>query len=146
MSSVANPKCPVMKYVPAEGETHPMVMLPPCDTQPFTLLKDSSPANTYSIRFHNEMTAGQGGNTARMYLAAFTTSVSDPTWTASVTAEIGAIISISFNTTDLESGVTLWVGAWWNDGTYPGTEDGVVAYFADHPSGGEHHTVPIMVG
>ena len=96
--------------------------------------------------FRSEMTAGQGGDTARMYVAAFTTSVSKPTWTGSLIAEMAAVASISFTATDLDGGTTLWAGAWWDDGTYPGTEQGVVAYFADHPSGGEHHTVPILVG
>jgi len=38
------------------------------------------------------------------------------------------------------------VGAWWNNGDFRSDEQGVSDYFAHHPVGGVHHTVPIRIG
>jgi hypothetical protein len=149
MSEAANPICPVVLYTP-EGhdhhEAHPMIQLPSGQTQPFTLLKDTPPPNTYTIEFNNTMTAGPNIQNARMYLAAFTTSVSSPNWWSTLSVPIGELQQIQFTTADLNGGTSLWAGAWWDNGTFPDSEQGVKDYFAEHPSGGIHHTVPIILG
>ena len=152
MSSASNPICPVTLFTPDGGGghhdvAHPMTQLPAGQTEPFTLLKNTPPPeHTFSVQFDNQLTAGPGIQNARAYLAAFTTSVSSPAWTGTLSVPTGETQGISFTRADLNGGTDMWMGTWWDDGTYPATEQGVIAYFEAHPNGGMHHTVPIRIG
>ena len=153
MSSAANPLCPVTLYTPPPGDNHvahPMVQLPSSESQPFTLTINPT-TNTYQMSFQNQVTSAQDPNGwgVRIYIAAFQTTVSDPFWIDSV--------ALAASGSDMEKTVTLlvagqntttniWVGAWWNNGAYGADKDGNDRYFAAHPYGGMHHTVPILVG
>ena len=153
MSSVANPLCPVTLYTPPHGDQHvphPMVQLPSGQSQPFTLLIDPT-TNTYRMSFQNQLTAQQDpdGFGVLIFIAAFHQTVSDSFWTGTVAlAASGSqmektetLLVAGQNTT-----TNLWVGAWWNNGTYAADAAGVAAYFAAHPSGGVHHSVPVIIG
>lgn len=149
MSSAADPIFPVTLFTPSGGgphdTAHPMAQLPSTQSQPFTLDRDvDPPRNRYSIRFENQLASGSAS--VRIYLIAFTISVSSPTWTGSMGLSTGNTSRFQFTQGDIGSATNLWVGAWWDDGTYPATTAGIEAYFTAHPSGGGHHTVPIIPG
>jgi hypothetical protein len=143
-SSSANPTLST-RTVPADGHhvAHPAVNEP--DAMPFTLLANSGPAPvTYSLTFDNS----GGSQSVRVYLKAFSSANSSETlW-----SYINVTLAASGNQKNRQTLVveksligaadTLWVGAWWDDGTYS-TAD---TYFAAHPTGGGHHTVPILIG
>ncbi len=153
MSSAANPLCPVTLYTPPPGDDHvphPMVQLPSGQDQPFTLLIDPT-TGTYRMSFQNQLTAQQDQNRwgVLIFIAAFHTTVQEAFWTTTV--------ALAITGTDTEKTATLlvagentatslWVGAWWNNGTFGADEAGVKAYFAAHPSGGVHHSVPVIIG
>lgn len=54
----------------------------------------------------------------------------------------GTTRTLSFAQSSLNGATTIWLGSWWDDDEYPTA----VAYFADHPAGGGHHTVPVITG
>jgi hypothetical protein len=143
-SSSANPTLQTRRIAPEGGHpAHPAVNAP--DNPPFTLLVDpgSNPA-TYTITFFNSGT----DQTIRIYLMAFLASdPSNPIWTdASLTCPPNFQQPYdnpkTFYKSSLGSSDTLWIGAWWDDGTYTTAQQ----YFAAHPEGGGHHTVPIVIG
>lgn len=153
MSQAANPTCPITQFTPGPGDphsqAHPMVQLPSSQSQPFTLLK--GPNNTYNLTFENQIDGNANNHhpDARVYIAAFVTEVSTPTWTHSVKVPAGTpnnSVEVDIPAADIGSSTHIWMGAWWNDGTYPDTLQGIKDYFAAHPSGGNHHTVPIIPG
>ena len=120
--------------------SHPVIV--PDFTQPFTLLQD----NGYTLRFFNRLNAA-----ARVYAKGFVASSSAPLWWGSVSVPNeqpgqAQYVFFRFSSADLRGSTSLWMGSWWDDGTYPGTEAGTVAYFTDHPDSPGHHTVPILVG
>jgi hypothetical protein len=51
-------------------------------------------------------------------------------------------VEITFFKASLNGATNLWLGCWWDDGSYPTAAD----YFAAHPSATGHHTVPITTG
>ena len=57
-----------------------------------------------------------------------------------------ASLTLVFRDTDPRSSTNLWVGAWWDNGTYGSNADGVRAYFQAHPNATGHHTVLVIVG
>ena len=143
-SSGANPTFTTQRIPGDEHHpAHPAVNPP--NNPPFTLLVDpgSNPA-TFTITFFNSST----DQTVRIYLMAFNSSQpSNPLWTsASLTCppnfQPPYNNPITFNQASLGNSDTLWIGAWWNDGSYATAQ----AYFAAHPEGGGHHTVPILIG
>jgi hypothetical protein len=113
---------------------------------PFTLLPnpDTDPAY-YELRFANSGC----DQLVRIYIMAFQSSQPDnPTWSdmsiilSPWTPQTRSAASQSFYKSTLGDADTIWVGVWWDDGTYATAQ----AYFQDHPAGGGHHTVPITVG
>jgi hypothetical protein len=142
-SSSANPTLTTSR-IPPQGShpAHPAVN-PPAD-QPFTLLVNPSNPLTYSITFFNSGT----DQSVRIYLMAFLSSQpSNPIWSdASLTCppnfQPPYNNTVGFYKASLGNADTLWIGSWWNDGTYATAQD----YFAAHPEGGGHHTVPILIG
>jgi len=148
-SSAADPTFLLEKFTPEPGDphgtAHPMVKLPQDLSRPFTLLTNPPPpADSYSIGFNCNL--GPNGGSARLYMAAFLTSVSSPTWWNSLAINSSEVKRVRFTKTDLGNGTNLWLGAWWDDGTYAGTLAGVTAYFAAHGIDGGHHSVPIITG
>jgi hypothetical protein len=143
-SSGSNPTLQTQR-IPADEHhpAHPAVIAPA--NPPFTLLVDpGSDPPTYTITFFNSGT----DQTIRIYLMAFLSSQpSNPIWTDdSLTCppnfQPPYNNPITFDQSDLGDSDTLWIGTWWDDGTYATAQ----AYFEDHPAGGGHHTVPITVG
>jgi hypothetical protein len=49
---------------------------------------------------------------------------------------------LSFYRVSLQGATNLWIGCWWDDGTYADA----AAYFAAHPYDPNHHTVPVTIG
>ena len=143
-SSSANPSLNTVR-IPVDGNhpAHPAIASPA--SMPFTLLvnPNSNPV-AYSITVFNSGT----DQSVRIYVMAFlSSSPSSPIWTdASLTCppnfQPPYQNTMTFFKSSLGNADTLWIGAWWNDGTYSNAE----AYFAAHPEGGSHHTVPIIVG
>jgi len=143
-TSSSNPTLMTRRIAP-EGShpAHPAVNAPA--DPPFTLLVDpgSNPA-TYSITFFNSGT----DQSVRVYLMAFLSSQpSNPIWSdASLTCppnfQPPYNNKLTFSKSSLGNADTLWIGAWWNDGSYATAP----AYFTAHPEGGGHHTVPILIG
>lgn len=123
------------------GPDHPMIV--PQFSLPFTLLANER--GVYEVTFTNQLSAP-----VRVYAKAFSASAPD-LWSYSVSvpnaAPGGRAYNIEhFNPGQLNGATQLWLGSWWDDGSYPETAEGVAAYFTDHPGGPEHHTVPILVG
>jgi hypothetical protein len=143
MSSASNPNCPTTLFTPTSGPdiAHPMVQLPSTESQPFTLLKNAD--GGYMMTFLNQMPAGS--NAVRIYIASYQGGDSNPKATFSALLVQG-FLQLPFGANDLRGGTSLWAGAWWDDGTYPNTPAGIASYFVAHPSGGIHHTVPIILG
>ena len=140
MSEANNPITNLVLADPSQpNNTHPMVSLAP-NTQPFTLLKNPG-VNQYSWTFNN-----QTRNNVRVYLIGFTTSENSPLWTYTNSVVVDSTLQPVFRDTELRSSTKLWVGAWWDNGTYGSDAEGVKAYFRDHPNGTQHHTVPVIVG
>jgi hypothetical protein len=155
MPQVANPIGTLNLYTPQAGDphstAHPYVVYDPPLASGFTLILN--PQGDYSLSFSNGM--GQSANnnhaTARVYLSAFADAVSNPIWahTVSVPPNVDRMLTIakvSFSVAEVLRAAQIWVGSWWDDGSYPSSRDGVIAYFRDHPEGAGHHTVPIIVG
>ena len=155
MPQVANPIGTLNLYTPQPGDphsvAHPYVVYDSSLASGFTLILNSQ--GDYSLSFSNGMALGTNNNhaTGRVYLSAFATTALDPIWahTASVPPNVGrmlTIVKVSFTVGQILRATGIWVGSWWDDGTYADSRDGVIAYFRDHPEGGSHHTVPILVG
>jgi hypothetical protein len=151
MPSAANPISDLVLFTPQSGEPHPMVQLPSNLSSGFTL--NLSPQGIYELSFSNGMAPSTNNNhaTARVYLAAFSTTAANPiyTVTASVPPNIDrmvTIVKIQFTVAQVLTATAIWVGSWWDDGTYPDSRDGAIAYFTNHPSGEGHHTVTIIPG
>ena len=155
MPQAANPTSDINLFTPPPGDPHsvphPFIRLPSPLGPNFTLVK--SPNGLYQLSFSNGMAPSTNNNhaAARVYVAAFSTSVSSPDWTHTQSVppnhdRMLTIVTIDFAPGLISGATALWVGSWWDDGTYPDSQPGVIAYFADHPSGGSHHTVPIIPG
>lgn len=141
MSQAFNPVTQLVLADPSQpNSTHPMVSLAPNNTQPFTLLKNPG-VNQYSWTFNNQTRAN-----VRVYMIGFTTSEDNPLWTYTNSVVVDSALTPVFRDTDLRSSTSLWVGAWWDNGTYGANADGVKAYFRSHPNATGHHTVPVIVG
>lgn len=154
MPQAANPVANLNLYTPRSGDhhtvAHPYVVYDPPLASGFDL--KLNPQGDYSLSFSNGMAPGTNNNhaTGRVYLSAFADAVSNPVWahTASVPPNVGrmlTIVSVPFTVAQVLTATQIWVGSWWDDGTYPDSRDGVIAYFRDHPEGGNHHTVPIRI-
>jgi hypothetical protein len=138
MSQAHNPQTNlVLSAADHHHPSHPMVDIAP-NEQPFTWLKNPN-VNQYSWAFNNEL-----GTSVRIFMMGFTTSENDPLWTYTNSVVFG-LVPI-FRATDFRSSTTIWVGAWWDDGTFAANADGVKAYFRAHPNSAGHHTVPVIVG
>ena len=108
---------------------------------PFTLLPGEMGA--YTLTFTNPLSA-----TVRVYVKGLSDS-SQQLWADSYPVGPGhnSVHYMHFNAQQLSGSTQLWMGSWWDDGTYRANAEGVAAYFAAHPGGvPEHHTVPILVG
>lgn len=141
-SSSANPEFTTSR-VPASPPhpAHPAIN--PQPDMPFTLLTDPG-GSVYSMKFFNSGT----DQNVRVYLTAFVTQPSTPTFSdASLVLppnyQPPYVHQKSYLKSSLAGATNLWIGCWWDDGTYTTP----AAYFAAHPAGdGGHHTVPITTG
>jgi hypothetical protein len=141
---MSSKKAPVIKLIKFNAQppdpAHPMPQ--PSDwTSPYTLNSNDG-GNEYSFVFDNECDQG-----ARIYVLVDSTSVSNAVYTGS--AGYSALSSggrFTIPKSAFEGRTNLWLGAWWDDGTYGSDRQGVINYFTAHPSGVGHHTVPILVG
>ena len=141
-SSSANPLFTTSIFIAANRPypAHPRID-PQC-YMPFTLL--TNPGGDYSIRFSNSAT----DQPVRVYLMAFVTDHLNATWSSASLLLDPNFISqpherpLFFNKAELNGATNLWIGCWWDDGSYATA----AAYFADHPSDPNHHTVPITTG
>jgi hypothetical protein len=95
----------------------------------------------YSWAFNNQTT-----RSVRIFMMGFTTSQNSPLWTYTNVVVPNSFLTPVFRATDLHSSTKLWVGAWWDDGTFAANADGIKAYFQAHPDSAGHHTVPVIVG
>ena len=140
-SSSANPQFTTTRI--AANPPHPVhPAINPQPNMPFTLLTNQG-GLTYSIRFFNSGTDQE----VCVYVMAFVTDHSNPTW-----SDASLVLppnfqppydhTLTFNKASLNGATNLWIGCWWNDGTYATA----AAYFAAHPSEVGHHTVPITTG
>jgi hypothetical protein len=140
-SSAANPQFTTTRV--AAGPSHPAhPAINPQPVLPFTLLTEPGGAE-YSIRFFNSGT----DQNVRVYLMAFLTQPSSPTWsnmslTLPPNFQPPYTHTLPFMKNSLLGATNLWIGCWWDDGTYATT----AAYFAAHPPGDGHHTQPITIG
>jgi len=149
MSSGYDPTFLISKYTPAPGDhhnvVHPIVELPSGLSQPFTLLTNPPPPDDmYSTGFDYYFWQGGGSAQVRIYMAAFASSVSSPTWWHSLSITSTSVQRVRFPKSGLNGGTNLWIGAWWDDGTFAGDQQGVIAYFTAHGVDGGHHSVPII--
>ena len=111
---------------------HPAVTMPDV---PFTLTQ-VTPGN-YQMTFTNSLE-----RSVRIFCQAFTQSA-NPLWsTADMVLQTRSSHMRLFPRSVLNGATNIWLGAWWDDGSYATA----AAYFADHPSGGGHHTVPVTIG
>jgi hypothetical protein len=100
------------------------------------------------LRRRRERGRDNGANQQiRIFLKAFLSSQpSNSIWTdSSLVCRVSPPApydKVTFYKASLGNSDTLWIGTWWDDGTYATAQ----AYFTDHPAGGGHHTVPITVG
>jgi hypothetical protein len=154
MPQAVNPIANINLYTPQPGDphsvAHPFVLYDGALASGFDL--GLNPSGDYSLSFSNGMAPATNNNhaTARVYLSAFSDVVSNPIWahTVSVPPNVGrslTIATVRFTVAQVFAATQIWVGSWWDDGTYPDSRDGVIAYFRDHPEGGSHHTVPIRI-
>lgn len=121
--------------------THPMLV--PNQEQPFTLLQTNG---KYTFTFFNRLDAQ-----VRVYARGFGPAPMETLWSATVavvneSSNDAHYVYLEASPAELNGSTQIWVGCWWDDGTYPGTTVGIQTYFTDHPEGTEHHTVPILVG
>ncbi len=131
-------------YTAAHGGMASHPKLNPNHQQPFTLLK--APDGSYVLTFINNLESQ-----VRVYVKGFSTSQNAPLWFTTRAVDRkhhphNTHHYVSFTPSDLNGATKIWVGCWWDDDTYPATSTGIEAYFTAHPEGGEHHTVPILVG
>ncbi len=141
-------------HAPARGShsaAHPYVVYDAALASGFTL--NLSPQGVYELTFTNGMAPSTNNNhaTGRVYISAFSSAVSNPIWTHTVSSppNVGRMLTteqVTFMVAQVLTATQVWVGSWWDDGTYADSRDGVIAYFHDHPEGGNHHTVPIILG
>jgi len=132
-SSSSNPTFDLY-WVPAAPPhpDHPALTMPDL---PFTLTQ-VTPGN-YQMTFTNSLE-----RSARIFCLAFTQQT-NPLWSrADVVLATRSLYKVLLPKSVLNGATTIWLGAWWDDGTY----QNAAAYFAAHPSGDGHHTVPITVG
>jgi hypothetical protein len=130
---------------------HPIVVLPPGLGSGFTLVVSAN--GNYELTFSNGMgsAAHNGSATARVYIVAFASSVSNPIWwyTLQSSPNVGRELiteTATFSPAQISGATRILVGAWWDDGTFPNSQNGTVAYFQAHPEGGGHHSVGIIPG
>ena len=154
MPQAANPMANINLYTPQPGDlhsvAHPYIVYEPPLNSGFDLTLN--PQGDYSLSFANGMAPSTNNNhaTARVYLSAFSDVVSNAIWahTASVPPMVNRMfisVTVKFTVAQVLGATQIWAGCWWDDGTYPDSRDGVIAYFRDHPEGGSHHTVPIRI-
>lgn len=140
MSQQSSPSTDLVLADPSHpNDTHPMISLAP-NTQPFTLLKNPG-SNDYQWNFNNRTS-----NNARVFYIGFTTSENNPLVTQTVQVVAGTGSTIVVPAASLNSSTNLWLGAWWDNGTYGTDREGIRGYFRDHPNASGHHTVPVIVG
>lgn len=148
-SSAANPNCPVTLFTPGEHDhhntPHPMVSLPSGLSQPFSLLINPNNA-IYEMTFNDHV---NDPRFVRIFAMIYSSDTSNPTFTSSFRLPQGGPInsgSFAFSSSESQGAANLWVGAWWDDGTYgTGTRQNVIDYFSAHPFNEVHHTVPIII-
>jgi len=144
-SSGSNPMMNTMLIQGDEREPdHPA--LSPFPDPPFTLVPvPGSNPEYYQLGFANP-----GCNQyVRVYIMAFQSSQpSNPIWSdmsimlAPWTPNSRSAATQSLLKSSLGNADTIWAGVWWDNGAYATAQ----AYFAAHPEGGGHHTVPILIG
>jgi hypothetical protein len=139
-NSYSSPQGQIKLFNAGAPDAHPRVDYS-AYTQPMTLIRNPG-TNNYSLAFANSEVDAQ----VRVYVIAFTTSVSSPTFRNAVTVPHNGATETRLSPEQLNGATTLWIGAWWANNTYPATDSGIDAYFAAHPSGAGHHTTPIIVG
>lgn len=155
MPQATNPQGTLTLYTPQPGDphsvAHPYVVFDASLQEGFTLIAGADGA--YALNFRNGMaTTDPGGNANGMvYVSFFADSVLNPirVYTSTLipdTEHSRSGAGFGFNPGEITGATDVWVGSWWDDGSYPSTRDGVIAYFRDHPEGGSHHTVPIRIG
>ena len=102
---------------------------------PFTLTQ-WSPGN-YRITCRNPLQKN-----VRIFYQAFTDQA-NPLWNPlPEQLAAGTTRTLSFARSSLNGATTIWLGSCWDDDTY----QSAAAYFAAHPAGGGHHTVPVTTG
>lgn len=154
MPQASNPLGTLHLYTPAPGDphsvAHPYVVYDPLLASGFDLVVGADGA--YALTFSNHMNpSDHGGNAnSRVYISIFASDVLNPVLPYSLllvadTDHSRSSASLGFTSGQTPGATSIWVGSWWDDGTYPDSRDGVIAYFRDHPEGGSHHTVPIRI-
>ena len=122
-------------YVVAAAPPHPEHPAFTMPDLPFTLTQ-VTPGN-YQMTLTNSL-----DQTVRVFMRGFTQQ-SNPLWSPlDIVLNTRSGHTVLFTRSLLNGATTLWLGAWWDDGTYTNA----AAYFADHPAGGGHHTVPVTTG
>jgi hypothetical protein len=111
---------------------HPALISP---DPPFTLTQ-VAPGN-YQMTFLNSLE-----KTVRIFCQGFA-QPGIPLWSPlDMVLVTRSSFKFLFPKSVLGGAATIWLGAWWDDGTYTDA----AAFFADHPAGGGHHTVPVTTG
>ncbi len=148
MSSSTELTSAIDLYTGAHGAATSHPKLTPGESQPFTLLKNPV-INGYRLSFFQRLDPQVRPDLqVRVYAKGFGTSPAETLWSTSLVIDRrpGDTRYLIFYPPDLRGSTHIWIGSWWDDGTYPGTPEGIQAYFTAHPEGGEHHTTPILVG
>jgi hypothetical protein len=154
MPQAANPMASIHLYTPQPGDphsvAHPYVLYDSPLASGFDLALN--PQGDYSLSFGNNVAPSANNHhaDARVCLSAFSDVVSNPIWVHAVSVppmvqRMFTSVTVTFTVGQILGATQIWVGSWWDDGTYPDSRDGVIAYFRDHPEGDGHHTVPIRI-
>ena len=136
MPRAANPFANLVLYTPQPGDhhavAHPYVVYGPALAAGFDL--SLNPEGDYSLSFSNTMAPSTNNNhaTGRVYFSAFSDVVSNPIWahTQALPPNEGPTLTIAkvrFTVGQVFGATQIWVGSWWDDGTYPDSRDGVIA-------------------
>ena len=132
-SSSSNPTFDL--YVVSAAPNHPEHPALPMPDLPFTLTQ-VTPGN-YQMKFDNSLE-----QTVRIFCQGFT-QPANPLWSPlDMVLVTRSSHTLLFPRSLLNGATTIWLGAWWDDGSYTNA----AAYFAAHPPGDGHHTVPITTG
>jgi hypothetical protein len=149
MTRYASPEC-LINYAPAAGghPIHPMIQ--PTVEWPVNLMPvnpveliPNGGTDIYTVRFRSVIL-----NPTRIYAVGFTTDPTHPLWTNCsivTTNDTTVFHNLNFTAADLHGSSQIWLGSWFDDGTYPPNQAGILAYFHAHPNSPGHHTVPVII-